>query len=233
MKTGVILAGGFGTRLQSVVKDVPKCMAEVAGKPFLKHMFNYLEKESFDHIVLSLGYKADIIEEWIKTEDFPFTISTVIEKEPLGTGGAIAFAFREIESTKAYVFNGDTFFDVETDQLYALHFDKKSDISIALKPMQDFDRYGSVDIDNNQRIINFNEKKYCKKGLINGGMYLINRDLFKRLALNDKFSFEKDVLESRINELAIYGCLQEGYFIDIGIPGDFEKANVDFSNQLS
>ncbi len=231
MKTGIVLAGGFGTRLQSVVKDVPKCMAEVAGKPFLEHLFAYLEQQSFSHIILSLGYKADIIEDWLKTSSYPFSISTVTEKEPLGTGGAIAYAFQQVDADSAYVFNGDTFFDIDTGCLSQSHEENKADISIALKPMSDFDRYGSVDLDSGQRIVNFNEKKYCSEGLINGGIYLINKGLFDRLGLSDKFSFEKDVLEAHISDLNIYGCIQNRYFIDIGIPTDFEKANIDFKNK--
>lgn len=224
----IILAGGFGTRLQSVVKDVPKCMAEVAGKPFLSHLLDYLEEEGFTHIILSLGYKADVVIDWLATQTGLFDISYVVETEPLGTGGAIKFAFEKVRGDKALVINGDTYFDVCTSDLGDFHTKKSADLTIALKPMTDFDRYGSVDIDNDGRITGFNEKAFRNEGLINGGVYMINKALFGKLDLPAKFSFEKDVMECSTDKLNIYGFVQNSYFIDIGIPSDFEKANNDF-----
>jgi len=230
MKEGIILAGGFGTRLQSVVNDVPKSMAIVADKPFLEHLFKFAEKQQFEHIILSLGYKADTIINWLKTQQYPFKLSYVVEDIPLGTGGAIKYAFEKVLTDEAFIINGDTFFNISTNDLLEFHKSKQADISIALKSMVNFDRYGSVSLDENQRIILFNEKQYCSEGLINGGIYIVNANLFKKLILPDKFSFEKDVMESHIRDLAIYGLEQNNYFIDIGIPSDFEKANSDFRN---
>lgn len=231
MKECIILAGGLGTRLQSVVKDVPKCMAEVAGNPFLKYLFDYAAKQEIEHIILALGYKSDIIIDWLAKQSLPFDISYVIEKEPLGTGGAIQYAFSKIKSEKAYIINGDTYFDVDLEKFSNSHISKKADISLALKPMTDFDRYGSVLLDTQDRIIRFNEKKHCQQGLINGGTYLVNKNIFAKLNLPQKYSFEKDILESKINDIRIYGYEQDSYFIDIGIPSDFEKANKDFKTR--
>ncbi|WP_108821706.1 nucleotidyltransferase family protein [Dysgonomonas sp. Marseille-P4361] len=228
MKEGIILAGGFGTRLQSVVNDVPKSMAEVAGKPFLEHLFSYLTKQGFEHIILSLGYKAEIIIDWIESNQQPFKVSYVIENEPLGTGGGIKYALQKSESDKVFIINGDTFFDVDCSAFQAFHQTEQADLSIALKPMTDFDRYGSVALDGDKRIIAFREKQHCESGLINGGIYLFNKDIFSKLNLPDKFSFEKDIMEAHVSSLRIYGFEQDNYFIDIGIPSDFEKANVDF-----
>lgn len=231
MKEGIILAGGFGTRLQSVVNDVPKSMAEVAGRPFLEYLFDYATEQKFDHIILSLGYKADIVINWIKSQQRSFKISYVIESSPLGTGGAIKYAFGKVLGEEAFVINGDTFFDVDTHSLLKFHKTKQADISVALKPMTDFDRYGSVTSNSQQRITSFNEKQYCQEGFINGGIYIVNTELFQKIDLPEKFSFEKDIMESYINKLNIYGLEQNNYFIDIGIPSDFEKANKDFANK--
>lgn len=230
-KECIILAGGLGTRLQSVVSDVPKCMAPVAGQPFLSHIFEYLEAQRFDHIILSLGYKSEIIINWLKDQKRTFDVSFIIENKALGTGGAIQFAFSKVKGTSAVVLNGDTFFNINNDKLFTFHTDQKADISIALKPMVDFDRYGSVEIDNNNRIIKFKEKQYLQEGLINGGVYLINKDIFNRLNLPEIFSFEKEILEGKTSELKICGIEFQNYFIDIGIPSDFEKANTDFLNK--
>ena len=230
MKECIILAGGLGTRLQSVVSDVPKCMAEVAGKPFLSYLFDYAKNQQFDHLILSLGYKSEVVLQWLDGKSYPFKISYVVEDSPLGTGGAIKLAFDKVETDKAFIFNGDTFFGVDTTLLAEFHKEKNAMISLALKPMTNFDRYGSVDLDKGERIIRFNEKQHCAKGLINGGVYVINKNLFSTLSLPEKFSFEKDVMEMHINDIPSYGCVQDGYFIDIGIPSDFTKANQDFKN---
>ncbi|NDW09236.1 D-mannose-1-phosphate guanyltransferase [Dysgonomonas sp. 520] len=228
MKECIVLAGGFGTRLQNVVKDVPKCMAEVAGKPFLYYVIKYLEAQGFTHIVLSLGYKWEIVAEWLTTNEFGVKISYVVEDEPLGTGGAIGYAFQKTESENVFVLNGDTFFDVDTNSLLDFHLREKAEISVALKPMINFDRYGTVELDRHNRIRAFNEKQFCEKGLINGGIYLINKSVLTKYPLPRRFSFEKDILESHIGDTKIYGLIQDSYFIDIGIPEDYEKANSDF-----
>lgn len=229
MKECIILAGGLGTRLKSVVSNVPKCMAEVAGLPFLSYLLDYAKRENFDRVILSLGYKSNIVLDWIKSHEYSFNISFVIEDQPLGTGGAIRLAFEQVISTEAYVLNGDTFFDIDTDKLSDFHRCKKSSISLALKPMIDFYRYGSVSLASNMRILQFNEKKHCTEGLINGGVYLIDKDIFAKNELPEKFSFEKDIMELRVDDIAIYGLEFNNYFIDIGIPSDFEKANIDFN----
>lgn len=230
MKEGIILAGGLGTRLQSIVSDVPKSMAEVAGRPFLEYLFDYAADQKFNRIILSLGYKADVVIDWLKSQHRPFEISYVIESSPLGTGGAIKYAFEKILGKEAFVINGDTFFDVDTHTFLEFHKANRADISVALKPMIDFDRYGSVTLNNQQRIVSFNEKQYCAQGLINGGIYVVNTELLKKIDLPEIFSFEKDIMESYINQLGIYGLVQDNYFIDIGIPSDFEIANKDFTN---
>lgn len=230
MKEAIILAGGLGTRLQSVVKDIPKCMAEVAGKPFLWYVFRYLHIQGIEHIILSLGYRSQVVTDWLSHNVFPFTISYVIEKEPLGTGGAIKFAFSKTKTGQAYVVNGDTFFNVDLAKFSDFHLKNQADISLALKPMKDFDRYGSVETDKDGQILQFNEKQFCEKGLINGGIYLINKSVFEKLSFPQKFSFEKDVLEAENTGLKLMGCKSDTYFIDIGIPEDYEKANIDFLN---
>lgn len=232
MRECIILAGGFGTRLQSVVNDVPKCMAEVAGKPFLEHLFHYIEGQNIDHVILSLGYMADVVIGWLENvkTSYNFKISYVVENKPLGTGGAIKLAFEEVSAEYAFIINGDTFFDVNMASLMGAFEKSKADVLIALKPLSDFDRYGSVQLDNSMRIIQFEEKKYIKEGLINGGVYLVSGNIFSKLDLPENFSFEKDIMEAHLKDLYIYGSIQDTYFIDIGIPSDFEKANNDFKH---
>lgn len=229
-KECIILAGGLGTRLREVVSDVPKCMAEVAGKPFLSYLLDWCKVQSFGRVILSLGYLSEVVTSWIEKNEYPFEIIYAKEEEPLGTGGAIKLAMRSVLGERAVVINGDTFFNVDITELYTFHNEKSANISLALKPMTDFDRYGRVELNTDNRIIAFIEKQQCREGLINGGVYLIDKDVLlsdKELPL--KFSFEKNILEAKINTLPIYGNIQDTYFIDIGIPEDYRKANVDFA----
>ena len=205
-------------------------MAEVVNKPFLSYLFKYLEKQNVSHVILSLGYKSEIVIEWLSMNNFTFKVSYVVENEPLGTGGAIKYAMSKAESSAVFVINGDTFFDVELGRLEDFHRSQKSDITLALKPMISFDRYGSVELDSSNKIIKFNEKQFCESGLINGGVYLINKDMFEQYDFGNKFSFEKQILENYDLKLSKLGYREDKYFIDIGIPSDYEKANIDFMN---
>lgn len=228
----IILAGGLGTRLRSEIKDVPKCMAPVAGKPFLWYLLKYLTRYDVSKVILSLGYLRGVVLEWIEEvrEQFPFSFDFAIEEEPLGTGGGIRLALNKASSNDVVVLNGDTFFDVNLNELMEAHRLYTSAVTIALKPMQDFDRYGRVIIDEvDKKIVEFKEKEYCTEGLINGGVYVINKlePIFE--GLPEKFSFETAVLEPQCKAGRLFGVVQNGYFIDIGIPGDYYKANDYFS----
>lgn len=198
-------------------------MAPVNGNPFLHYIFKELQHQKIQQVVLSVGHLKEVIQDYFKDNYLGIDIKYAVENEPLGTGGGIKHAFSFVEND-AYVLNGDTFFDIELSKL------KKADtdISIALKPMFNFDRYGTVELNDENRILSFNEKKYCEHGLINGGVYYFNKFLFDKITTDRKFSFEKDILEKHLHALNIHGTIFDNYFIDIGIPEDYEKAKVDF-----
>jgi len=224
----IILAGGLGTRLQSVVQDVPKCMAPVNGKPFLHFLFDYAEQQGCTRIILSLGYKYKQVTDLLKTQQRPFTIDYVIEAEPLGTGGGIQLALQKATEQHIVVLNGDTMFRAPLQQMMQFHLQHHADTTVALKPMQNFDRYGVVKTDNTGRITAFEEKKPQAEGLINGGIYIIDKDELAAKKLPEKFSFEKDYFEAFVQEGKMFGYLSDGYFIDIGIPSDYEQVQKDF-----
>ncbi|WP_456426824.1 nucleotidyltransferase family protein [Desulfurobacterium sp.] len=227
VKEAIVLAGGLGTRLRKVIKDVPKPMADVNGKPFLKYLLTFLAKQKIEKVILSVGYKYEIIKNYFGKSFLGMELVYSVESEPLGTGGGIRKSLSFIDSKEVFVMNGDTFFDVDLKKLFLFHKEKSSVLSVALKPMKQFDRYGSVKLDRNKRIIGFEEKKYYESGLINGGIYLLNKDFFLSFDLGAKFSFEKDFLEKYYNFYAFYGLEFEEYFIDIGIPEDYEKFKDD------
>ena len=225
IKECIILAGGFGTRLRSEVADLPKCMAPVAGKPFLHWVIAHLTAQKITSFVFSLGYMHKIIEEYIQLNHPQLQVKFSVENEPLGTGGAIKLALNKCEEENILVVNGDTLFETNNNELWEEHIKNNSACSLALKPMQNFERYGAVTINESKIITAFTEKKYMEEGLINGGVYLINRKTFTQLNLPEKFSFEKDFLEKYLHILIMIGVQDNGYFIDIGIPEDFKKAN--------
>ena len=227
----VILAGGLGTRLRSVVSEVPKCMAPVAGRPFLWYLLKYLTRFDVSRVILSVGYLREVVFKWVEENrgEFPFEFDYAVEEEPLGTGGGIRLALDRASSDSVFILNGDTFFDVDLNELAKQFHKCQKDIVIALKPMLNFDRYGSVDFeDDSASIVAFNEKKHCEKGLINGGVYLVSTRSNVFDGLPAKFSFETAVLEKQCLLGNVGGIVQDKYFIDIGIPEDYRKADVEF-----
>ncbi len=214
----IILAGGLGTRLRSVVSEVPKCMAPVDGRPFLQYMLEWLSRYDVSHVVLSVGYLKEVIFSFIDSRAWPFEISYAVEDEPLGTGGGIRLALTKCREDRVIVLNGDTFFDVDLD---ALSF--TAPVTLALKPMRNFDRYGAVDWDG-ELVTGFHEKAACAEGLINGGVYALVRSQLDFAFQPKRFSFEKDLLEPLAAAHLVAGQVQDGYFIDIGIPEDYARA---------
>ncbi|HHH50668.1 MAG TPA: D-glycero-D-manno-heptose 1-phosphate guanosyltransferase [Saprospiraceae bacterium] len=220
----IILAGGLGTRLQSVVKELPKPMAPVQGKPFLEFVFQYLIAQGIEEAILSIGYRAEAIRAYFGDQYRSCQLKYVIEAEPLGTGGAIKKAAELCGEETFFVLNGDTIFDANLKALETIFLQQKADVALSLKAMRNFDRYGLVEIDGDFRIRAFQEKQYCEAGLINGGIYLMKKSVFDLAVFPQKFSFEKDFLETYLDQLKIIGCPLDGYFIDIGIPEDYERA---------
>ena len=306
----IVLAGGLGTRLRSVVKEIPKCLAPIGGRPFLGYLLDWLIGQGVDHVVFSVGYLREQVQGFVQSNEWPFKYDFAIEEVPLGTGGGIRLALEKCHESKVYVINGDTFFPV---QLKEMSFQYA--VTLALKPMKDFDRYGAVSVEpqpsildpqpvlenyfsgrdpknqfpktstnpalgdgaqpseenyfsgrdpknqfpktstrpalgdeaqpseenyfsgrdpKNQfssdstrpalKVMEFQEKQYCAEGLINGGVYAIDRERLDLSCLPERFSFEKEVLEPGAAIGEIGGWVSEAYFIDIGIPEDYQKA---------
>lgn len=221
----IVLAGGLGTRLRGVINDLPKPMAMISGKPFLHFVFQYLTRQNISKAILSVGYKANVIEAYFGDKYLDVEIVYCREEEPMGTGGGLKKAF-EYTQGEAFVLNGDTFFDIDLAALAAFHTGTKADITLALKQMENFDRYGTVEM-RGDRIVKFEEKKPVAEGLINGGVYYFHKEILDRVE-EQKFSFEKEVLEKYVSVSQIIGKVFKNYFIDIGIPEDYTKAQIDF-----
>lgn len=223
----IILAGGLGTRLREAVPDLPKCMAPVAGRPFLYYVINHLRRQGVQSFLFSLGYMHETIEKYLRDEFASLDYQCVIETEPLGTGGAIQLCCRHASGDQVFVTNGDTLFNADLSSLWQIHREKAAECSIALKPMKEFDRYGRVSLNQEGLVDDFQEKQFYAEGLINGGLYLLNVKDFLAHNFPSRFSFEKDYLEKLAGSGRVAGLEQDVYFIDIGIPEDYARAQAE------
>lgn len=222
----IILAGGKGTRLQSVVSDVPKPMAPIKEKPFLFYLISFLKSQGIKRIVISVGYKATAITEFFGGNFQGISIIYAMEESPLGTGGAIRLAMDYVKTTDVIVVNGDTFFDVPLQKLIYYHTIRNSDYTIALHEVESKGRYGGVEIDNNGKVIGFTAKDKLGSLTINAGIYIINKKAFQNeITYVYPFSIEDDFLKKLPASLSFYAVeYKKHFFIDIGIPEDYQKA---------
>lgn len=223
----IVLAGGLGTRLREAVPELPKCMAPVNGRPFVAYVIRHLQQQGITHFIFSLGYKSEAFIGFLAAELPAGTYDMVVEEEPLGTGGAIQYAAQKAKQDDFVVVNGDSLFQTDIRAQAAFHFAHNSCCTLALKAMQNVSRYGSVELADNGSIARFREKQFFEKGLINGGVYLVNKTCLLGKHLPQKFSFETDFLQRFHTDGNIYGMEQEGYFIDIGIPEDYQRAQTE------
>lgn len=217
MFEAVILAGGFGTRLKEISGDIPKPMVPVNGKPFLYYIFDKLERSLCAKILLSIYYRSDYIIEKIR-KDMPtkIPIEFVVEKKPLGTGGALRLASNRIFNSRFLALNGDSFTDVNFEDIYELG--KKSEIVLSAVEVPDVSRYGRLKINKSGLVTSIKEKNYSGKGYINGGVYSISKSVFNSVE-KDSFSLETDILPDYVNKML--SLKVSGYFVDIGTPEDF------------
>lgn len=219
----IVLAGGLGTRLRSVVDDRPKAMAQVAGRPFLAYLLDQLAASGFDSAVLAVGYRSKQILDYFGARHRHLALRYSVEDEPLGTGGAIVRAMAGVEAPAIFVVNGDTFVDLDYRAMWSAHEAESSAMTVAVHAVPDAGRYGALDLDG-QRIHGFLEKGRSGPGWINAGVYLIARGLLDPQAVPTRFSFESDFLVPRVRELRPLAFQTNGVFIDIGVPEDYARA---------
>lgn len=219
----VILAGGFGTRLRERVPDLPKPMAPVAGRPFIAHLLDRLARTPIDSVVLSTGYRAEAIRRFVGDTWNGLAVEYAEEPEPLGTGGALAYACREHREQPWLVLNGDTFVDLDYRALFDWYRQVPEDLAMVIRPVPDTARYGALTVEGD-RVVGFIDKGHPGLGLINAGVYFLRPTLFERYGLSGAFSFETDLLVRHIGLQPPRAFPFAGRFIDIGVPEDFERA---------
>ena len=220
----VILAGGLGTRLRSVVSEVPKAMAPIAGQPFLAYLLQFLEAHQVRRVVLAVGYKHEAIRNFFGIRYGNLEVAYSVEEEPLGTGGAILQSMKLIHGPFAFVLNGDTFLRLEyADLVAAAERHRDARLVVALRRVEDASRYGAAVVEAG-RIQGFASRGISGPGLINAGCYLVSRLIFERYPMPPKFSWEQDFLEARAAEIQPIALECDVPFIDIGIPEAFVRA---------
>jgi D-glycero-alpha-D-manno-heptose 1-phosphate guanylyltransferase len=221
----VILAGGFGTRLREVVPDLPKSMAPVAGRPFLEILFASLERKEFRRLVVSLGYMAEKVVTYFGSRFAGIELVYEIELTPLGTGGALRQAMSRCNADHVFVFNGDTYLDLEVRDLES-QWQKNHAPIIVSREVLDTARYGRLNTDRG-RIVGFAEKGVTGSGLINAGCYVFPTDILNDFPRGRPFSLETDFLAKAVGNQRFDLFVSNGRFIDIGVPEDYIRAQTE------
>lgn len=220
----IVLVGGLGTRLRSVVSDVPKPLAPVAGRPFLAWLLDRLDEVGMRRIVLATGYMADVVQRTIGSRWNGMEIAYSVEEEPLGTGGAIRQALAMTTGRHVHVLNGDTFLEYSPQELEAAVERTGASIGVALAKVEDVARYGAVELDGD-RVSAFCEKGGHGAGWINAGCYFLDVQSIPALqGASGPFSFESDVLLPAALNRKVAAATDTRGFIDIGVPEDFHRA---------
>lgn len=218
----IVLAGGFGTRLRQAVPDLPKPMAPIASRPFLEILLSVLAKKGITRVVLSLGYMSDKIISHLGNYYSGMNLDYEIESHPLGTGGAIRAAMMHCSEDHVFVFNGDTYLDIELEELECLWNSTHQPV-VVVREVEDTSRFGRVEIKNNF-ITAFCEKGISGPGFINAGCYVLPKDALNNFVINEPFSLETDYIAKSLNDNGFKSFITRGQFIDIGVPEDYMLA---------
>lgn len=223
----IILAGGLGTRLREVVPELPKPMAHIAGRPFLEILLNSLAQKGFHRVILSLGHMADKVVAHFGTHFCGIELVYEIEKSPLGTGGALRSALLQATKDHIFVFNGDTYLDIEAEELENAWKKNHRPLIVACE-VADTARYGSLNTKAGL-VIGMTEKGQSGPGLINAGCYLIPTNILDAFTIGQNFSFETDFLKKTLGIKNFELFVTKGRFIDIGIPEDYARAQIELA----
>lgn len=238
----LILAGGLSKRLRSVYAAGPKSLAPVAGRPFLDYLLTSLAVSGVCDVILCVGYKVGQIEEYARNGDkWGLHASYSVEEKLLGTGGALTKAHELISTEEVFAMNGDTYLEVDLAATLAFHRKRSALVTIAAVRGRDTERYGTVELDAYGHLVVFHEKERAASGpqtqLINGGVYVLSQKCLANIPPNCEISFEKEVLPSLIADGRVFGFVTDGYFLDIGVENDYNRAQTElierFSNSYS
>lgn len=228
LREAVVLAGGLGTRLRGVVGDTPKPLAPVAGKPFLAWLLDALAAQGLHRVVLATGYRGDQIEKAMGVRWRKMSIAYSREPEPLGTGGAILLAMTRVVGDACFVLNGDSWLELDYARFDSVVRSGHARLGVALAEVPDVARYGAVRVEEG-RVAGFVEKGQSGRGLVNAGVYRVERSLLGGFPTGKAFSFEHEVLVPATARERVAGYVETSGFIDIGVPEDYRRAQTLFA----
>lgn len=222
MKEALILAGGKGTRLRSVTNGGQKVAVRVGNQTFIELLLKQLEAEGFSQVYLALGYRADDVKKIVSQLSLNLEIHFILERTPLGTGGAVKNAMKFTSSNNILVLNGDTYNEFDYSSIIDTHEKTGAHVTVLVKSVDNISRYGEVKIGAHQTIIKFTEKTGLKKpGVINSGVYVFKKNLLKDVP-QEAFSLE-EFLTNHVNTLLMKAVYSDGRFFDIGTPKDYHQ----------
>lgn len=243
MPQAIILAGGLGTRLRAVIRDIPKPMAPIHGRPFIEYQLEYLRNQGVRDVVLALGYQWQVIREHLGDSYKGLSLTYSVERRPLGTGGGILLAMRTLEgearegvvschankSRPILVLNGDTWFPLSLSALLNFHRTKHSAVTVGVSQQQASQRYATIALSGQGQIDCFStgiKHKPNDKVFVNGGVYLFSKQLLTKWQnkVGEELSLEHDLFEGAVAENRCYGFLSKAPFLDIGIPEAYYQA---------
>jgi len=224
----IILAGGLGTRLRAVVSEVPKPLAPVAGRPFLALLLERLAERGMRRVILATGHLAEQVEATFGRRWAGMEVVYSVEREPLGTGGALRQAISALSGNAVHVMNGDTWLDFDPFALERFAASANKPLAMALAQVQDVSRYGAVEV--REGVVEaFREKGETGPGWINAGCYFLTADALGALPQRNVYSFESDVLRPRVMARHVAAFTETRGFIDIGVPEDYLRAQSLFA----
>ena len=222
----VVLCGGLGSRLGALTAQTPKPMLPVAGRPFIDHVMDRLVAARLDTLIMAAGFEWQKLRDHIGGTWRNVPVRYSVESTPLGTGGAIKAAMAGCAQDDILVVNGDTLFDIDLDAFMQFASSQNAQATIALRSVEDCARYGRVTVDAQHKLLSFGEKGHHGPGQINGGIYFLKAHALDGIQ-SESFSFETEFLATRHSQQPIYGLAFDSYFIDIGIPADLQRAQIE------
>jgi D-glycero-alpha-D-manno-heptose 1-phosphate guanylyltransferase len=226
----IILAGGLATRLGVHLGQKPKCLAPIDTKPFLYHQIQYFLDQGIQSFIFALGKGHEQVVQYLERSWPELAYQLHIETEPLGTGGAVKACLALASDNTVWVANGDSFLDARLEPMASFHHMCGAACTLALADVPDCMRYGKVELGNDYRIRSFYEKGTAGSGLVNAGIYLLNRRIFHSYDVPGQSSLERDFLQKYVGEALFYGYRHRGFFIDIGTPEDLQRAQNEWIN---
>ena len=229
----VVLAGGLGTRLRSILEGKPKCLAPIAERPFLEYLLCFLRRQGANEVVLAVGYQSDQVMQYFGDgRRLGLRLRYSIERTLLGTAGALRLAGELLKGSRVIVVNGDSIADVPLKSVLQYHARRKALVTIALAKVSDVSRYGSVELDRTGQVVQFMEKSSGGAGWVSAGVYVLERDFIERIPPGRPISLEHDVFVGLVASSGFYGYPFVGYFIDIGTPEAYRQAQLELPGRF-